>query len=414
MKAAIRELWLLSRDRAALLWLALALALSALAVVSGVLEVRAQRDAIATLAEADRTERAAASAAQSDWGGVAYYSFHFTHAPPSAFTFAAIGQRDVAPWKHRIRMLALEGQIHEADATHPELALIGRFDFAFVASLLAPLLLILLLHDLRAGERAAGRYELLCASAGDAGSLWRLRAWLRGLLLGVALLLPLGVGHLVEGGPSGTWLLAAAVVAAHLLFWGLVCGLLDARPWTGPVKLTSLLGAWLLLAVLLPAAFKQAVERAHPIPGGADILLTQREAVNSGWDLPKETTMAAFVARHPQWSEHVEVSQPFEWKWYYAFQQVGDQAAEPLSLAYREGQRARDKLAAGLAWLSPPAWTQRRLQALAGTDTRAMLSYDQAVRDFHAELRDYYYPRLFLEAPLDAESLADRPDFRPR
>lgn len=413
MRSILREFWLLSRDRAALLWLILALLLSALAVVSGILEVRAQRATIAALAQADQDERTAVTAGQSDWGGVAYYSFHLTYSPPPAFAFAAVGQRDVAPWMHRVRMLALEGQIHESDAAHPELALVGRFDFAFVAALLAPLLLLLLLHDLRAGEHAAGRYELLCASVGEARTLWRTRAALRSAMLAIALLVPLGAGYLVEGGPVRTLLLATAVVAVHLLFWHLICGVLDKRPWTGSVKLTSLIGAWLLLAVLLPAAFTPAIERIHPVPSGADILLTQREAVNSAWDLPKEETMAAFLARHPKWQEHAEIVQPFEWKWYYAFQQVGDQEAEPLSQAYREGQLARDRLAARLSWLSPPSWTQRQLQSLAGTDTRAMLAYDQAVRDFHATLRDYYYPRLFLDAPLDSDSLSERPAFRP-
>ena len=34
--------------------------------------------------------------------------------------------------KHRIRALALEGQIYERDTGNPVLALTGRFDFAFL------------------------------------------------------------------------------------------------------------------------------------------------------------------------------------------------------------------------------------------------------------------------------------------
>lgn len=411
MSAVLREFRLLARDRGVWLWLALALALSTLAAVSGVHEVRAQRVVLEEMRAADRAERMAASAGQTDWGGIAYYSFHLTYAPPSSLTYLALGQRDAVAWKHRIRMLALEGQIHESDATHPELALIGRFDFAFVASLLAPLLVILLLHDLRAGERAAGRYELLCASAAEAGSLWRLRAMLRVALLALALLLPPLIAGLVEGSPLPGLLQVALIVIAHLLFWTVVCALLDPRPWTGPVKLTGLLGLWLLLAVLLPAALRPVIERAHPLPDGAEILLTQREAVNDAWDLPKEVTMQAFVARHPEWAAHAEISRPFEWKWYYAFQQVGDQQASSLSRAYREGRAARDALAATLAWLSPPSLVQRSLQGLAGTDVAAMLAYEDAVRDFHGRLRGWYYPLLFQNAPLDRSVLARRPDF---
>ena len=51
----------------------------------------------------------------------------------------------------------LEGQIYENDTTNPELAYLGHLDFAFVIAILTPLFLIMLLYDLRAVERTAGR-----------------------------------------------------------------------------------------------------------------------------------------------------------------------------------------------------------------------------------------------------------------
>jgi ABC-2 type transport system permease protein len=176
MTGPIRELWFLWRDRVAKLWLAIAFAAASIAVSLGMNEVSSQRATIDRLIGADRIERALALEEHTDWGSAAYYTFDLTYDPPGDFAFAALGQRDAAPWKHRIRMLALEGQIYESDTANPDFALIGRFDWAFVAAVLSPLILILLLHDLRSGERASGRYELLNATAGDAGSLWFPRA----------------------------------------------------------------------------------------------------------------------------------------------------------------------------------------------------------------------------------------------
>jgi ABC-2 type transport system permease protein len=48
------------------------------------------------------------------------------------------------------------------------------------------------------------------------------------------------------------------------------------------------------------AAGRAAIDRAVPLPSGADIIMTQREAVNDAWDLPKAATMDAFVEHHPQ------------------------------------------------------------------------------------------------------------------
>jgi ABC-2 type transport system permease protein len=36
--------------------------------------------------------------------------------------------------------------------------------------------------------------------------------------------------------------------------------------------------------------------------------MTQREAVNDAWDLPKAATMDAFVERHPQWAAYMPSS----------------------------------------------------------------------------------------------------------
>ena len=141
-----RSLWrewrFMLRERAMRLWLWVALAASVIAVLAGSIEVTAQRTTIERLLTADRADRAAQLAQQSDWGSAAYYASHLTYDPPSALAFAALGERDTMPWKHRIRMLALEGQIHEADVANPELALVGRFDLAFVAAFLLPLLVI--------------------------------------------------------------------------------------------------------------------------------------------------------------------------------------------------------------------------------------------------------------------------------
>ena len=412
MSGLIREIRFLASDRAALLWLGIALLVACVSVILGLREIASQRAVLNDLIEIDYAEREVLDTLYQDWGDVAYYTFHLTWDSPSDFAFAALGQRDTSPWKHQIRALALEGQIYETDAENPDFALIGRFDFAFAANLLAPLLLILLLHDLRSAERTAGRYELLSATAASQGSPWFARAALRTGVLALCLIAPLWAGGLPGGAGASTLIPASLVVILHIAFWWGVCVLVDRYGWTSPVNLTALVGAWLALAVIVPAAIKISVEAAVPLPDGGEILLTQREAVNDAWDLPKAATMEPFIERHPAWADYTEVSQPFEWKWYYAFQQVGDQTVEPLSQAYRDGRIRRDRLAGSLAWLSPPALAERAMQALADTNVAATLTYEQRVRAFHKALREYYYPRLFRGEPVSTVSIEQRPQFQ--
>jgi ABC-2 type transport system permease protein len=413
MNALRREARFLVKDRGALLWLALALLLSAAATGFGIAEVREQRATIAALLEEDARDRAHAIAQHEAWGDAAYVAFHLTYAPPSDFAFAALGQRDTAPWLHRVRMLALEGQIHEADTKNADFGLIGRFDFAFLAAAVAPLLLILLLHDLRAGERVAGRHDLLVATAGSPVRLWLPRAGVRFAGLVLALLVPFWIGAAVESASLVTALLASALVIGALLVWWLIVesvGRLRAAP---PVLLAALVGIWLALALLVPAVSRAAIEAATPVPDGAAILMLQREAVNDAWDKPKAATMEPFLARHPEWSALAEVTKPFEWKWYYAFQQTGDMQAEPLAKAYRDGRLARDRAAGMAAFLSPTALVERGFERLAGTDTRAMIAYEDSVRAFHGELRAFHYPLLFRDPPYDPVAFEGLPRYRP-
>lgn len=410
MRTLTREFWLLLRDRAALFWLSLAFIASAIAVLAGLQEISDQRKTIVDLIEKDRIEREVVAKDQSDWGSAAYYSFHLTYDDPSDFAFAALGQRDVSPWKHRIRMLALEGQIYETDTTNPDFALIGRFDFAFVASLLAPLLLILILHDLRSSERAAGRLDLLESTA-RGRSLWRYRSTLRTGLLWVCLIFPLWIGGIVAGSSPMALFTASVILCFHLLFWWAVTSFVTAKNWTSSVNLVGLLGVWVLLAVVAPGAIKAGVNAAVSVPDGGDILLTQREAVNDAWDLPKDATFNPFVERHPELAEYATIDTTFEWKWYYAFQQVGDQKAEDLSRAYMSGRVKRDQISSVLSFLSPPVLTERLLQSQAQTDVSASMAYEERVRAYHANLREWYYPMLFKDDDFDLNLLSERPDF---
>jgi len=406
-----REFGFLRKDRGALFWLALAFLLSALAVTFGMAEVRKQRDTLATLKIEDAADRANALAGQSDWGGAAYYAFHLTYDPPSPLAFAALGQRDIAAWKHRIRMLALEGQIYEADTRNPEFALVGRFDFAFVAAYLAPLFLILLLYDMRSGERSAGRHDLLMTVAGRPGRLWLPRALLRFLALLACVLLPLLVGAAFEGPAAGTLALACLTVFGALLVWWLLVEVIGRTHAGTHVLLTAMIGLWLAFCVVSPAVSKSLIEARHPVPDGGEILLLQREAVNDAWDLPKEATMRPFLERHPEWRGWSGLVLPFEWKWYYAFQQVGDQRAEPLVRRYRAGREARERAAGRASLLSPASFVERRLEHLARTDVKAVLAYEDAVRDFHGRLRQFHYPLVFKGGPYDPEKLKGLPEF---
>jgi len=126
-------------------------------------------------------------------------------------------------------------------------------------------------------------------------------------------------------------------------------------------------------------------------------------------------TYEPFLARHPEWANDTAWEEDgFEWKWFFAFQQVGDQTAEPLSLAYRAAQARRDEIAYWSSLVSPATLLQRTMEHLANTDMRAALAYEQSVRNFHANLRTWHYPKMFESEAFDADqALLAVPVFEP-
>ena len=412
-----RETRFLIKQPYTLIFLAIVLALSVFSVWTGIAETEEQHKTIERLLEKDTLDRTSILDKKSDYGSAAYYSFHLTYLAPSPLAFAAMGQRDIYPWKHRIRMLALEGQIYETDADNPELSFMGRFDFAFLATVLMPLFVILLLHDVRSSESEAGRFDLLIVTAKNQHRLWTARVLVLSIALVLVLTIPLLVGAVVVQAPLIAMGLMALVTLGHLAFWVVITVLVGnkmaKRSQSSAFIASSLLSIWLVLAVIVPVVSDTLINKAVKSPNGGEVVLLQREAVNDAWDLPFSATWDAFLVTHPEWVGKTKMDSLFEWKWYYAFQQVGDQKAADLSNAYRDAIVQKDALAGMVSFTSPPMLTQRLMTAIANTDIRASLKYEQSVRDFHQSLRNFYYPLLFNDTEFDRQALNELPQFSP-
>lgn len=411
MESLIRELKFALRDPIVLICIVGATLLSSYSLIAGLQESASEHAMIERTKSLVKQDREYYLSKQSDAGGAAYYAFHFTYDPPSSLAFVSRGVRDDLPWKHRIRMLALEGQIYETDSGNPQLSMIGKLDFAFVVAFLLPLLSILLLYDLRAIEVRNNRWAFLSVTAGNGNRLLLGRAVLRSALLYVALIAPFIVASMFNDVSFSSTLLIMSAVVFNCIFWLLLAFFVFTRIESGPTTAALLLGCWFLLAVAIPVGGKYVVEQTIAVPKGGEILLKQREAVNDAWDLPKATTMTPFLKRHPIWANTSKITQPFEWKWYYAFHQVGDQTVEPLSKALRYGISRRDKAMSSVALISPPLLTERLISYAAKTDIESFQRYDNCVRGFHLKLREFHYPMLFGDVEYSSQKMAELPTF---
>lgn len=416
MNSIFHEARLLWRSPVSVVALALLLLLSSLAVVLGQREVAAQHATLSRLAALqaqDLQAQARTRLARQDAGTVAYYTFHGTWDAPSSAAFVALGLRDAAPGVLRVRTLALQAQLHEGETFNPELVLAGRFDYAFVLVYLAPLFLIALLHDVVSGERRAGRLLTLMALPGGGARLWIRRAGLRAVLVYLALVLPVLVGAGVAGMPVAAVATVLLATAACVVFWGGLSVAIGAMRGSAAAHATALMGAWAVLTLLLPTLANAALSRAVPVRQGVELMLAQRQAVHGAWDVPPDDTMARFFRTHPEWRGTAPLPEGFHWKWYFAFQQLGDEHVADRVAAYRAGMEARQRWTERLGWLLPGVGVQAALHRQAGTDLTAQLAYQDAVAAYHAQLRRFFYPYLFNDVRFGEADFAAQPRFTP-
>ena len=410
----LRYEWLhFKASRGLVLLTGLLLAVGCYSIYYGTTEVARQRQHLAELpqlAAHNVAELQAKYPGPADAGEIGYYHTTFAVHRPAPWAGLALGQRDVNPYYLKLRLLGLQGQLYASENVNPTKVLTGNFDLAFVVVYLVPLLVIALGFNLLSSEREQGILPLLLAQPISATQLVAAKLVFRlGLVLALVGLLS-ALGLLAAGVPLdsrvGLWL---GLVALYCAFWQGVVLLVTAWQRSSSFNAVALLGAWLTLLVLVPSLLQVAVTAARPVPQGLALTMQQREAIHGGWDRPKAETMTRFFADYPQYRDTMTIRERFVWRWYYAFQYLGDKSAAPLAATYARGLGQRHELAGRLAWLSPAVVLQTSLTALAGTDLPAHLAFQQSATRYHDALRAFYYPFLFNKIPFTHADYAREP-----
>ncbi|MBO0358094.1 DUF3526 domain-containing protein [Hymenobacter sp. BT186] len=379
----------------------------------GTTEIERQRQHLAALPELTRRNVAELKVkfpGPADAGDIGYYHTAFAVHHPDPWAALSLGLRDVNPSYVKLRLLGLQNQLYATDNTNPMKVLSGNFDLAFVLVYLFPMLIIALSFNLLSSEREEGILVLLLAQPVRPATVLAAKLAFRlTLVLALALLLS-GVGMLWAGVPLdgriGTWL---ALTVLYCLFWLAVALVVAALQRPSAVNAVALLGVWLLLVVLVPSLLNLGVAAARPVPQGIELTIRQREEIHAGWDRPKAQTMNRFFALYPQWRDTATIRERFVWRWYYAFQHLGDVAVAPQATAYAQGLQQRYNLVEQLNLLSPAINVQSSLNALAATDLPSHLAFQRSATRYHDSLRAFYYPFLFRKVEFTHADYAQEP-----
>ncbi len=348
-------------------------------------------------------------------GDQLYYLFFHTVREPSPWAAIALGQRDEQPFNLKIRMLALQGQLYDAELGSPLLAALGNFDLTFVFVVLVPLLVIALTFNVWSAEREQGTWDLVRSQPFRSWHVLAIKLGLRALLVWLVVLLLHSAAALLLGiGIDATWFGILWWLTIYVAFWIAVAALVAAAVRSSDTSIVVLLGCWLIAVVLGPAMIATAATVRVPLPEALELTVAQRQGYHAAWDEPLPEVMEAFYQRYPEWRSVPIPTDRYSNGWYYAMQQRGDDAARDAAQRYRRALIDRDRWIGSVSWLFPPALLQRRLSQTAGTDLNGYLRYLDSVSAYHETLKRHFLPSVFSSATVRDIDWANAPRHRHR
>ncbi|MCI0601041.1 MAG: DUF3526 domain-containing protein, partial [Beijerinckiaceae bacterium] len=283
-------------------------------------------------------------------------------------------------------------------------------DCAFAVIYLLPLLALMTSFDLLAREKELGTLPLLLSTPVPL-SHWLAVCFLvrASVFLGVVVL-AMAAGMLALGFESSapyalsSLALWVALTVAYICFWFALSWLVNARGGSSAGNALLLASAWLILAIVLPAAINTAAKQAYPPPSRIEFINSLRQASDEsarrGNQLLKD-----YLFDHP---ELVKGKQGTEGESHAEFYSrlLAVNAATEASIApakrHFAGQKERQlELISWLRFVSPAIVVQVAGNEVAGSDQARHRRFMDAADAHRLEVKQFFEPYFLSEAAFD-------------
>lgn len=337
-----------------------------------------------------------------DLGLLLYYTkFAFIHSL-SPLGGLSVGQSDLNPTVKQLTIKTFEAQRFDTDLVNPSSLHAGNLDLAFVILFLFPLLVIVLTFNLIAEETESGTWKLVAVQAKSTFGFVFSKLLVRMCLLYLLLFLLLLVAKLALQIPLNEHFLTVILLSSlYLLFWFVLSFFVICFKQSSGYNALILLSAWLVLLLLLPAGVNAYITGKYPIPEAMSTAIAQRDGYHVKWDTDKRETIEKFYQHYPQFESFGYPTEGFNWLWYYAMQQMGDDDSSAQQEALDKKINLREKTSALIAQWIPNLHLQLTLNQLAGTSMRQHMDYLNEAEAYHERLRLFFYPKVFEELHAD-------------
>ncbi|WP_422080593.1 DUF3526 domain-containing protein [Ulvibacterium sp.] len=387
------------RSREVLLSLALLIALGLLGIFIGNRHLNERQDAIEEVKtyQEEHFERHV-SLHNDDLGLLLYYvKFAFIN-PADPLAGLSIGQSDVNPSIKRITIKTFEAQKHDTDLINPMNLQSGNLDFSFVLIYLVPLLVIVFSFNAVSEETETGTWRLVATQTRSKLGFVITKLSVRLLLIvGVLIFLFLAAKVVFNIPFNSVFLVMFILSVLYTIFWFTLCFFIICFKKSSGFNALMLLSIWLVLLILLPAGINAYLAFKYPVPEALGTAIAQRDGYHTKWDMEKLPTIQKFYDHYPQFEKYGYPTEGFNWLWYYAMQQMGDDDSRNERESLNSKIQLRERHSAQFASWLPNMHLQLALNQLAGTSLGQHIDFLEATEKFHERLRLFFYPKIFEE-----------------
>lgn len=383
--------------------LVLLLLLGTMAIAIGYKHLEKKQQAIAEVSAYQKTHFDRQIVLHNDDLGLLLYytkfSFINTLSPLSGIS---IGQSDINPTVKQITIKTFEAQRFDTDLVNPMNLQSGNLDLSFIIIYLIPLLVIVLTFNVLSEETETGTWKLVSVQTKSKLRFLASKIIVRGVLIIAVMLLLFLIAKVVLDIPLTFDLLLVIILSlVYLIFWMVLAFVVIIFKKSSGFNALLLLSLWLFLLILVPAGINNYVSSTYPVPEALTTAIAQRDGYHVKWDTDKVATIQKFYDHYPEFRFYGFPTEGFNWLWYYAMQQMGDDDSQQQREALDAKIRVREQASRALATMVPNMHVQLVFNRLAGTSTTQQLKYLDATKDFHEQLRLFFYPKVFNKSKAD-------------
>ncbi len=387
-------------------WISLLLVilLGVISIIIGSKHLSRQQEAIAEVkVHQEQHFNRQVSLHNEDLGLLLYYAKFAYIKKINPLSGISIGQADVNSTVKRITIKTFEGQKFDADLVNPMNLQSGNLDLSFIIIYLFPLLVIVLTFNVISEETETGTWSLVAIQA-----ISKLRFIISKLSIRLILLLFVLIflfcfaKFMLDIPINGNFLSMLGLSILYVIFWFTLAFFVIVFKKTSGFNALLLLSIWLLLIILLPAGINAYVSSKYPVPEALSTAIAQRDGYHTKWDTDKFATIEKFYQHYPQFKKYGYPTDGFNWLWYYAMQQMGDDDSKNQQDSLSKKIKLRENISKQISSIIPNMHIQLAFNASAGTSMSQHIDYLHETEAFHEKLRLFFYPKIFEEQHADA------------